>query len=103
MNTRMMLEGFLLPSPSDVKVRSSVMTTTMIKLTHAVRCGACVVCDQKKVLRAFLQPGPTSTGRKHAAMTTFVQEVMNPGGLTRYSILLLIFSQPTLLKVRLIL
>lgn len=33
-------------------------------------------------------------------MTTFVQEVMNPGGLTRYSILLLIFSQPTLLKVR---
>lgn len=72
MNTRMMLEGFLLPSPSDVK---------------------------KKVLRAFLQPGPTSTGRKHAAMTTFVQEVMNPGGLTRYSILLLIFSQPTLLKI----
>lgn len=28
-----------------------------------------------------------------------MQEVMNPGGLTRYSILLLIFSQPTLLKV----
>jgi len=72
MNIRMMLEGLVLQSSNAVK---------------------------KKVLGAFLQPGPTSQGRKQAAMTTFVKEVMNPGGLTRYSILLLIFSQPTLLKI----
>jgi hypothetical protein len=55
--------------------------------------------SKKKVVRAFLTPGSIA-GHRESAMAAFSQEVLNPGGLTTFSILLVQYAQAEIVKVR---